>query len=201
MPGIRRWKSGLAESSPRPITEVVSSEDEPLILVDDSDRVLGHLSKGACHDGEGVLHRAFSLFVFNRNGELLLQQRSSGKRLWPLFWSNSCCSHPREGETMDGAVQRRLQQELQISSELQFLYKFQYQASYGDVGSENEMCWVYVGITDDEVRPNPNEVEDHRWVTPGQLDDEMDVTPDIFTPWFRMEWRRVREVDLSALAL
>jgi isopentenyl-diphosphate delta-isomerase len=191
----------LAERPPDPITEVVSSEDELLILVDESDRVVGHLSKGACHDGEGVLHRAFSLFVFNRSGELLLQQRSPEKRLWPLFWSNSCCSHPREGETMDGAVQRRLRQELQISSELQFLYKFQYQASYGDVGSENEMCWVYVGFTDDEVRPNPNEVGDHRWVTPARLDDEMDATPDIFTPWFRMEWRRVREADLSALAL
>jgi len=102
---------------------------------------------------------------------------------------------------MDGAVHRRLQQELQISSELHFLYKFQYQASYGDVGSENEMCWVYVGVTDDEVRPNPNEVGDHRWVTPARLDEEMDATPDIFTPWFRMEWRRVREADLSALAL
>jgi isopentenyl-diphosphate delta-isomerase len=191
----------LAERPPDPITEVVSSEDELLILVDESDRVVGHLSKGACHDGEGVLHRAFSLFVFNRSGELLLQQRSPEKRLWPLFWSNSCCSHPREGETMDGAVQRRLRQELQISSELQFLYKFQYQASYGDVGSENEMCWVYVGVTDDEVWPNPNEVGDHRWVTPARLDDEMDATPDIFTPWFRMEWRRVREADLSALAL
>jgi isopentenyl-diphosphate delta-isomerase len=201
MRAIRQWKFGLAESAPIPTFEVVSSEDEMLILVDESDRVVGHLSKGACHDGDGALHRAFSLFVFNRDGELLLQQRSPGKRLWPLFWSNSCCSHPREGETMDGAVQRRLLQELQISSELQFLYKFQYQASYEDVGSEHEMCWVYVGVTDDEARPNPNEIEDHRWVSPAGLDEEMQATPEIFTPWFQMEWQRVREVDLSALAL
>jgi len=192
---------GLAESASTPISDVVSSENETLILVDESDRVVGHLSKGACHDGEGVLHRAFSIFVFNRDGELLLQQRSPGKRLWPLFWSNSCCSHPREGETMDGAVQRRLLQELQISGNLQFLYKFQYQVSYEEAGSENEMCWVYVGVTDNEARPNPNEVEDHRWVTPAQLDDEMRTTPEIFTPWFQMEWQRVREADLSALGL
>jgi isopentenyl-diphosphate delta-isomerase len=191
----------LAESSPSPITDIVSSEDELLILVDEADRVVGNLSKGACHDGEGVLHRAFSLFVFNREGQLLLQQRSSEKRLWPLFWSNSCCSHPREGETMDEAVRRRLQQEFGLASNLQFLYKFQYQASYEDVGSENEICWVYVGVTDAEARPNANEIENHRWVTPARLDEEMGATPDIFTPWFQMEWQRVRETDLSALAL
>ena len=201
MPATRRWKFGLAESFSSQINEVVSSEDEMLVLVDESDRVVGNLSKGACHDGEGVLHRAFSLFVFNREGELLLQQRSSGKRLWPLFWSNSCCSHPRQDETMDEAVQRRLLQELGLASNLQFLYKFQYQASYEDIGSENEFCWVYVGITDNEVRPNPTEINDHRWVTPARLDDEMDATPEIFTPWFQMEWQRVREADLSVLEL
>lgn len=201
MPVTRRWKFGLAESFSSPINEVVSSEDEMLILVDESDRVVGHLSKGACHDGEGVLHRAFSLFVFNRDGELLLQQRSPGKRLWPLYWSNSCCSHPREGETMGGAVRRRLQQELGLESDLQFLYKFQYQASFEDIGSENEMCWVYIGVTSDEARPNPNEVEDHRWVTSAGLDEEMSTTPEIFTPWFQKEWQRVREADISALAL
>jgi len=172
-----------------------------LILVDESDRVVGHLSKGACHDGEGILHRAFSLFVFNRDGEVLLQQRSSGKRLWPLYWSNTCCSHPRQDESMDEAVGRRLQQELGLKSNLKFLYKFQYQASYEAVGSENEICWVYVGISDDAVQPNANEIEDHRWVTPARLDDEMVATPEIFTPWFQMEWQRVREADLSSLEL
>jgi len=191
----------LAESFSSQINEVVSSEDEMLVLVDESDRVVGNLSKGACHDGEGVLHRAFSLFVFNREGELLLQQRSSGKRLWPLFWSNSCCSHPRQNETMDEAVQRRLLQELGLASNLQFLFKFQYQASYEDIGSENEICWVYIGVTNDGARPNPNEVENHRWVTPAELDEEMRATPEVFTPWFQQEWQRVRKADLSALAL
>jgi isopentenyl-diphosphate delta-isomerase len=191
----------LAEAAKNPNAEVVSREDENLVLVDESDRVVGHLSKGACHDGEGVLHRAFSLFVFNREGQLLLQQRSEKKRLWPLFWSNTCCSHPREGETMDEAVHRRLHEELRMTSELEFLYKFQYQASYEDIGSENEICWVYVGMTDDPAEPNANEISAHRWIAPATLDDEMDATPEIFTPWFQMEWARVREVYRFELGL
>jgi isopentenyl-diphosphate delta-isomerase len=191
----------LADTAPSHELEVVSSEDETLILVDESDRVVGHLSKGACHDGEGVLHRAFSLFVFNRAGELLLQQRSKNKRLWPLFWSNTCCSHPREGETMDEAIHRRLGQELGMASELEFLFKFQYQAAYEDKGSEHEMCWVYIGVTDDEATPNRTEVADNRWVTPAELDDEMSDAPGKFTPWFVMEWRRVRGEFRARLGL
>ena len=74
--------------------------------MDADDREIGHASKAACHDGHGILHRAFSLFVFNERGELLLQQRSAEKRLWPGYWSNSCCSHPRQGEAMRGLKAR-----------------------------------------------------------------------------------------------
>lgn len=191
----------MVEVAPVTGFESVSSENEILVLVDESDRVVGHLSKGACHDGEGVLHRAFSLFVFNHDGELLLQKRSERKRLWPLFWSNTCCSHPREGETMDEAVHRRLRQELGMTSELHFLFKFQYQASYEDIGSENEICWVYVGISDDEAEPNATEIADTRWVSPADLDAEMKASPDTFTPWFKMEWARIREDFQSQLGL
>jgi isopentenyl-diphosphate delta-isomerase len=191
----------LAEAAADPAEQVVSSEDEMLVLVDESDRVVGHLAKGACHDGEGVLHRAFSLFLFNRDGELLLQRRSSEKRLWPLYWSNSCCSHPRRGETMDQAVRRRLREELGLVSDLRFLYKFQYQAPYEDIGSENEICWVYAGVAVDEARPNPNEIADHRWVAPTELDEEMEKAPKSFTPWFLLEWQRVRDLYRPALGL
>ena len=191
----------MADPATSPIFDVVSSEDEALILVDESDRVVGHLDKGACHDGDGVLHRAFSIFVFNRAGELLLQQRSSEKRLWPLFWSNSCCSHPRQGETMDEAVTRRLQQELGMAGDLEYLYKFQYQARYRDLGSENELCWVYAGLLDQEASPNPHEVEEIRWVTPEQLDEEMASNPESVTPWFRMELLRVRDLYRPTLGL
>lgn len=172
--------------------QVVSSDSEELILVNEHDEELGHLDKGACHDGEGVLHRAFSVFVFNGDGELLLQQRARGKRLWPGYWSNSCCSHPRRGETMSGATQRRLEQELGIRATLCFLFKFQYAASFGAAGSERELCWVYAGRSSQKPEVNPTEIEAWRYVAPEDLDEEIKAQPERFTPWFRLEWDRIR---------
>lgn len=167
---------------------VVSSESEELILVDENDREIGTLSKAGCHDGDGLLHRAFSLFIFNERGELLLQQRSADKRLWPLYWSNSCCSHPRRGESMDEAVERRLEQELGLGARLEFVYKFAYQARYGDEGSENELCSVFLGRSAEPPRANANEIAGIRFVTEAQITAELAEHPGQFTPWFRMEW-------------
>ena len=86
--------------------KLVSSDAEELILVDEDDTEIGFLAKAKCHDGTGILHRAFSLFLFNEAGELLLQRRSESKRLWPGYWSNTCCSHPRKGESMTIATRR-----------------------------------------------------------------------------------------------
>jgi isopentenyl-diphosphate delta-isomerase len=119
---------------------IVSSDEERLILVDAEDNDTGFMSKAECHDGKGTLHRAFSIFLFNDQGHLLLQQRAAGKRLWPMYWSNSCCSHPREREAIAVAAARRLQDELQTDSDLEFVYKFIYQASFGELGSEHELC-------------------------------------------------------------
>ncbi|PXY00491.1 isopentenyl-diphosphate delta-isomerase [Halomonas sp. LBP4] len=171
---------------------MVSFDSEELILVDNEDCEIGCLSKAQCHEGNGVLHRAFSLFVFNRAGELLLQQRASGKRLWPLYWSNSCCSHPRRGEDMNEAVHRRLWQEIGIEATLDYLYKFQYQERFGSRGSEHELCWVYLGFSDEEPRPNRREVADWCWVSPTRLDTELSEGEKQFTPWFKMEWKRMR---------
>ena len=183
------------------VQEIVSSEDEPLILVDEDDREIGHLSKGDCHDGDGILHRAFSLFIFNSSGKLLLQQRSAAKRLWPLYWSNSCCSHPRRGESMEVATRRRLAEELGMATEFHHIFTFQYQAPYLDLGSENEVCWVYAGLSDDAPRPNANEVADVRWIAPVHLDHEFRTQPEIFTPWFTLEWPRVRAAFGETLGL
>ena len=172
--------------------EIVSSEAE-LILVDEEDRTVGYRSKAGCHDRDGLLHRAFSVFVFNRQGEVLLQQRAAGKRLWPLYWSNSCCSHPRRGESMEEAVHRRLAQELRISCSLRFLYKFQDRAAFESAGSEHELCSVYVGRSDDQVHANATEINDCRFVPPDGLDRELETNPDAFTPWFKLEWPRVRD--------
>ena len=181
----------MAETARRGRDEVVSSEDDVLVLVDADDRETGTLSKAACHDGAGVLHRAFSLFVFNPGGELLLQKRSASKRLWPGFWSNSCCSHPRAGEPMSGAIHRRLRQELGMRSRLEFLFKFQYHATYREEGSERELCWVFAGVSADAVRPNVREIDDWRWIEPDRLADELRRHDEHYTPWFRLEWPRV----------
>ncbi|HET7359607.1 MAG TPA: isopentenyl-diphosphate Delta-isomerase [Rhodanobacteraceae bacterium] len=182
----------MAEALAQPRDTVVSFDDEPLILVDHDDNVVGHDSKAACHDGDGVLHRAFSLFVFNEKGELLLQQRAADKRLWPGYWANSCCSHPRRGESMEQATQRRLQQELGLQCPLEYLFKFEYQADYEGLGSEHELCWVYVGRTAAPVRANATEIAAWRFVAPDALDREMAATPDRFTPWLKLEWQRLR---------
>ena len=172
-------------------SDIVSSEAEALILVDSADQVIGHLDKSACHDGDGILHRAFSLFIFNNTGELLLQKRAPGKRLWGGYWSNSCCSHPRQGETMEEAVQRRLHQELGLTAELEFVYKFEYSAPFGELGTEHELCWVYVGQTDLSPVINTTEIGEVRWISPAELSAELAEDPQRFTPWLAMEWSRL----------
>ncbi|HET7562969.1 MAG TPA: isopentenyl-diphosphate Delta-isomerase [Rhodanobacteraceae bacterium] len=179
----------MAEGNDHP---VVSFNSERLILVDESDREIGYASKADAHAGQGILHRAFSLFVFNSAGELLLQQRAPGKPLWPGYWANSCCSHPRGGEDMPTATQRRLAEELGFSCPLEYIYKFQYHAEFGDAGSESELCWVYVGQSDAPVRVNATEIAAWRYVKPEDLDREIAESPGHFTPWLKMEWRRLR---------
>ncbi len=172
---------------------VVSSESEELILVDDEDNEIGYRSKADCHDGAGIRHRAFSLFLFNDAGELLLQQRSKEKRLWPGFWSNSCCSHPRRGESLPVATGRRLVDELNVSAELEYVYQFCYQAEFGESGSENELCHVFLGRVTGDVRPNESEIENTRYLSVENLDAEFANHPERFTPWFIKEWRALRE--------
>ncbi len=172
--------------------EVVSYDDEPLILVDGDDQQIGTLDKSACHDGDGTLHRAFSLFVFNSRGATLLQRRHADKRLWPGYWSNGCCSHPRNGEPIDEAVVRRAKQELGLSVEPCFLFKFQYRASFQDVGSEFELCSVFVSHTNEAPLVNTTEIEDWQWVSPSDLDRKIAAEPSAFTPWLRIEWDRLR---------
>jgi isopentenyl-diphosphate delta-isomerase len=177
-----------------------STESELLILVDTHDQETGSLGKVECHDGDGILHRAFSVFLFNDRGELLLQQRSADKRLWPMYWTNTCCSHPRQGESMQAATERRLQQELNTASTLEFIYKFEYQARFGDLGSENELCWVYLGRIEREATANDAEVVALRFADEKTLQAQIESNPDDFTPWFKMEWQRLNEEFSERLA-
>jgi isopentenyl-diphosphate delta-isomerase len=179
---------------------VVSSEAEQLILVDAEDRETGYLSKAEAHNGAGLLHRAFSVFLFNAAGELLLQQRSAAKRLWPGFWSNTCCSHPRRGESMAIATGRRLRDELDIETPLEFVYKFSYQAAFGDAGSERELCHVYLGKIETPLAANENEIAALRYVAVDTLAREFASMPGQFTPWFRMEWETLLRDHRDAVA-
>jgi isopentenyl-diphosphate delta-isomerase len=179
--------------------EIVSNASEQLILVDDHDREIGFKGKADCHTGFGALHRAFSIFVFNRDNELLLQQRSKSKMLWPGYWSNTCCSHPRRGEAMADAVTRRLKQELGFACPLDYLYKFKYQAQYGAVGAEHELCSVYFGRYDGPVDVNVTEIAAWRFVGVEALERELKSAPETFTPWFKMEWVHIKANYLDGM--
>jgi isopentenyl-diphosphate Delta-isomerase len=167
-------------------------DPEELVLVDESDRSIGTLSKSSCHEGRGVLHRAFSVLIFNTKGELLIQQRAASKRLWPMYWSNSCCSHPRADESLDIATQRRLREELGIGCPLRFLYKFQYQAQFDATGAEHELCSVYIGRSNGPITVDSAEIRDWRWIQPEALNGEIAAQGGrTFTPWFMLEWARI----------
>jgi isopentenyl-diphosphate delta-isomerase len=180
----------------------VSFDDELLILVDGADNVTGYENKAEAHRGRGLLHRAFSIFLFSEDGKVLLHKRGVDKPLWPGFWTNSCCSHPRKGETYQQAADRRLREELGVSAELSYLYQFQYSAQFDGRGGENELCAVFVGTlpTSETLRPNPTEIDECRWVSCQELDDWLDDEPTRFTPWFKLEWQRLRSDQRDALA-
>lgn len=186
-----RLSSNLAKTT----DQVVSTDAESLILVDGQDMELGFLDKAACHDGKGVLHRAFSVFLFNEQGEVLIQKRAAGKRLWPSYWSNSCCSHPRRGEALEQAVRRRLREELGLAARqvrnLAFLYKFEYHAAFGAAGSEHELCSVFRAQVDGAPVVNTTEIDDWAWIAPQALSQRLKQQAGDFTPWLHLEWPHV----------
>lgn len=168
---------------------------EKIAIVNKNDRILGYKDKLKCHLGEGILHRAFSVFVFDDKNRLLIQQRSNKKPLWPLYWSNTCCSHPREGESYQKAAERRLKEELGFTCPLKLLAKFQYQAKYKNIGSEKEICAILVGRykKGDKIRSDPNEVADWRWFDFKKLQRDIAKNPERYSPWFKIAIKRFRK--------
>ncbi len=164
---------------------------DKLILVDQKDKIIGFESKEKCHHGNGILHRAFSIFIFNDKKQLLIQQRSKFKKLWPLYWSNTCCSHPSLNESYKEAAERRLKEEMGINCRLKFLYKFQYKTKYKNIGSESEICNVFTGKSNDKIIPNPEEVADYKWVDLSELKKDINKNPGKYTPWFKMEIKKM----------
>ncbi|MBC8225721.1 MAG: isopentenyl-diphosphate Delta-isomerase [Gammaproteobacteria bacterium] len=173
--------------------KIVSDPNDQLILVNSDDNKIGYSSKSECHKGEGKLHRAFSVFIFNSSGQLLIQKRSSNKELWDLHWSNSCCSHPRKNERTKSAAIRRLKEELGIVCKLHYIYKFIYHAQYKDAGSEHELCHVFVGLFDGEIQANQEEIDDWKFIKTDDLEKELSNSRENYTPWMRMEWRELMD--------
>ena len=180
-------------------SDIVSDQDELLILVDREDNELGFASKAECHSDTGLLHRAFSVFIFNSTGQVLLQKRSQQKKLWNLYWSNSCCSHPRQGEQIESAANRRIMEELSIDCELHYLYKFFYQEPFGTKGSEHELCSVFVGRYDGEISINTNEISDWKFLDTQELTESINQSPEIYTPWLRSEWLELKKNYLDSI--
>ncbi len=158
---------------------------EYLILVDSDDKPIGTEEKVKCHLPHGKLHRAFTILLFNNEGKLLLTQRAMSKMLWPGDWDGTVASHPRQSETYVSSAERRLPEELGITCNLEYLYKFEYHVPYKDVGSENEVCGTLMGIIEnsDKIKIVEDEISAIRWVTIDQLLMEIEKSPQIFCPW------------------
>jgi len=171
-----------------------------LILVNKKDKVVGFETKKKCHQGKGILHRAFSVYVFNNKKQLLIQKRSKFKPLWPLYWwAPTCCSHPRKGEEYIDAGKRRLKEEFGFSCPLRMIDKFRYQARYKNVGSENEMCAILVGKYNGKIKANPKEIADWKWIDISKLRNDFKKNPDRYVPWLKIGLKRYLKIKEKAL--
>ncbi|SHF41668.1 isopentenyl-diphosphate Delta-isomerase [Chryseobacterium vrystaatense] len=159
--------------------------EEFVVLVNPEDDVLGLMEKQQAHIN-GVLHRAFSVFLFNSKGEMLLQKRASGKYHSPNQWTNAVCSHPKEGETYLDGAKRRLNEELGIEAELSEKFNFIYKADVGGGLWEHELDYVFVGNYESDFNLNKDEVQEVRFVSMENLDHEIAQNPENFTEWFKI---------------
>jgi isopentenyl-diphosphate delta-isomerase len=164
---------------------------EQVILVNEQDIETGVMEKMEAHQ-KAVLHRAFSVFIFNDREEMLLQQRAVDKYHSGGLWSNSCCSHPRPGEDTAGAASRRLQEEMGFSTELKKVFSFVYKAGFGNGLTEHEFDHVFIGHYSGSVHPDEREVDSHAWWSMDSIDQAMRETPEKFTAWFRIAFPEIK---------
>ena len=165
---------------------------EQVILVDVDDCEIGLMEKMEAHK-QAVLHRAFSVFLFNTQGKMLLQQRALTKYHSAGLWTNTCCSHPRPGETLENAVSRRLMEEMGISAKVSKAFDFIYQAELPDHLNEHEFDHVFIGNFDDEVRPNHLEVANFVYQSIEEIAANLQSHPEKYTVWFKIAFPKVVE--------
>jgi isopentenyl-diphosphate Delta-isomerase len=159
--------------------------NEQLILVDEQDNETGTMDKLSVHE-KGLLHRAFSVFVFNSKSELLLQQRADGKYHSGGLWSNTCCSHPIKGEEVLKTIQRRIKDEMGIQCEAAFKFKFIYKMPFENGLTEYELDYVYFGRSDEIPRPNPEEVKGWKYLNLQQLINNISSEPQNYSVWLKV---------------
>lgn len=158
---------------------------EEVILVDRQDREIGLMEKMQAHR-EAKLHRAFSVFLLNDKGEVLLQQRALDKYHCGGMWTNACCSHPRAGETLQAAVDRRLQEEMGIACETNWVYSFIYKADVGEGLFEHEFDHVFFGRFSGTPQPDEKEVSDWVFIPLEDLEEDVKMNETKYTPWFKI---------------
>ena len=163
-----------------------------VLLVTEQDEILGTAEKLSAHQ-TGVLHRAFSVLIFNDQGDYLLQQRAFQKYHSGGLWSNSCCGHPTQPADTAAQARQRLYEEMGFRTNLDFLFRFQYHALLPNGLIEHEIDHVFAGRYAGEIPFNPDEVAAIRWVAPDALAREMALAPDTFTVWFRLLFERMQE--------
>ncbi len=163
---------------------------EYLILVDENDQPVGKAEKLETHQA-GLLHRAFSIFILNTKGELLLQQRADDKYHSAGLWTNTCCSHPRYGEELHDAVKRRLKEEMGLSTSTSFVFSFVYKTIFENGLIENEFDHVFLGVSDEKPSPDENEVKDWKYMDMKQLEKELDETPQSYSSWLKICFSKV----------
>jgi isopentenyl-diphosphate Delta-isomerase len=163
---------------------------EEVILVDEADAPLGSMEKLEAHR-KALLHRAFSVFIFNSKGEMLLQRRAEGKYHSPGLWTNACCSHPRPGEDTHAAAVRRLREELGFTTRLEKLFDFTYRSEYDNGLTEFEFDHVFVGSYEKDIHPNPEEVSEYCYRSPGDIRNDLQSRPHEFTSWFHLAFPMV----------
>lgn len=159
--------------------------EEQVILVDEQDNPIGLMPKIEAHE-KAVLHRAFSVFVFNDKGDLLLQQRAASKYHSPLLWTNTCCSHPRDGESNIEAGKRRLQEEMGFSCDLEEVFWFIYKAPFDNGLTEHELDHVLIGKFNDEPIINKKEVASYKWMSLSEIKKDIELHPENYTAWFKI---------------
>jgi isopentenyl-diphosphate Delta-isomerase len=165
--------------------------EKEVILVDESDEAIGAMEKMEAHR-HGVLHRAFSVFIFNSNGQMLLQQRADTKYHSAGLWTNACCSHPAPGEEIKSAAEKRLQEELGFKAEIKPAFDFIYKVSFDNGLTEHEYDHVFVGYYDGEIKPDEDEVKEWKFMGMDDLAREMEREPDTFTSWFQIAFPKLR---------